>query len=814
MTLTVDVYDTRAAQLATRQAVLLGISALLWVASNEVLFNELFRDTPSVFSPCRTNLLLIDCETDEAPTSIPDGGNALALTILRCLSSLVAIGLVWQSLCYHMNRHLAMTANMAPLASTTDGAVAVVQSPWLTLKACTSHPHSLAWRRSSICTVLLECTLLALHVPPELERLALAAAPQEGEAAALRKAATVQLVVAISMLVRLVLVVRAVYFARSDLVRPAGQFIRRFIELPGSPQLFMVKATFRERPVESTLGVFAVVLFFVSYLLRLFETLTCALLSVHPALISEGVQSAPAVPMGAIAGVVYFRPDAGMLQAPDLLCAPLELGDAVWLMLISSLTVGYGDVSAETHYGRAVSIAGTLLGILLTGVTIAAVIGFLRLSFPEQAVGQLLARAGSDKRFKHTAAIAIQATWRHFYAEHSFLTWVAGAGGSIAIRPVSGRLPLEIAARRAVFNWRQLRRQARRDNMNMNPILQRHIRAQNLLVKVEDLRADVEALLEAAGQQATATAVKRILQHKYDTDPARQLSAPLQVLSQAVSLVGAAAAAHKRASSNSEGSSSPRAVVQGGSSSPQTMASDGGTANSAQTSLPIRPAPMLGALGKSVSGFRSNVSLSGAGGSPVPGASTAQGKSDARPAMSTAQLLEQVKQMSAQLASMQANAIAVGARAPQADSTQPEEPPSPAGSSPHEEGGISVFTFKSPKTPGGGTGAPKAAPASLSPPVARDAKVSGRDPPAAQRKLAGAGDSKAQPAHKAGAPSQPAPKPGPPRKPAPPQRRPAPPPGAAGQSGMATKSSAGSTSATSTDEIRASPSGKGGWVMR
>jgi len=551
MTLTVDAYDTRAAQLASNQAVLVAISAFLWIAANEVVFNELFRDTPSVFLPCRTNLLLADCEQDQIPSIPPNGTNSFALDILRGISSLVALGLVWQSICYHMNRHLATTANLAPLARTTKAATAVLQSPWLTMKACLSHPHSLAWSWSSIETISSECILLALHVPPRLEDMALQSDPAGGEAAALRTAATVQLFVSLSMLLRLVLIVRAVYFARSDLVRPAGQFIRRFIELPGSPQLFMVKATFRERPIHSTLGVFAVVFFFVSYLLRLFETYTCAFFSRYPGLISERAQSAPAVPLGSIAGVVYF--DSNDPSSVELLCAPLAFGDAAWLVLISSLTVGYGDVSAETHYGRAVSIVGTLLGILLTGVTIAAVIGFLRLSFPQQAVGQLLARSGAEKRFKHAAAITIQATWRHFYAEHSFLTWVSGAGGTIAVRPVSGRMPLEIAARRAVFDWRQLRRRARRENMNLNPILQRHISTQNLLVKVEDLRAEVEELLEEAGASDVMQGIQRLIQHQYDMDPARQLSAPMQVLSQAVALVGATAAAHKRSGSSDGG---------------------------------------------------------------------------------------------------------------------------------------------------------------------------------------------------------------------------------------------------------------------
>ena len=778
MTLTVDVYDTRAAQLASNQAYLIALSAVLWIVSNEVLFNELFADSPSVFTPCRTNLLLEGCETDQAPSSLPDGPNSVLLDIMRSASSVVALGLVWQSICYHMNRHLATTANLAPLARTPRGAIAVLQSPWLTIKACFGYPHSLMWRWPTVVSIAVECGLLALHVPPRIEQLALNADPQAGEAAALRTAATLQLFVSVAIALRLVLIVRAVYFARSDLVRPSGQFIRRFIELPGSPQLFMVKATFRERPVESTVGVFAVVFFFVSYVLRLFETYTCAMFSVHPALITEGAQSAPAVALGAIAGVVYHD-NSQSSDPPDMLCAPLELGDSAWLVLISSLTVGYGDVSAETHYGRAVSLAGTLLGILLTGVTIAAVIGFLRLSFPEQAVGQLLARAGSDKRFKHSAAVAIQATWRHFYAEHSFLTWVAGAGGSIAVRPVSGRLPLEIAARRAVFEWRQLRRRARLANMNLNPILQRHIRTQNLLVKVEDLRAEVEELLEEAGTPALKDSVRRILQYQYDMDPARQLSAPMQVLSQAVSRVGAAAAAHKRALSNgSAGGSSP-----GQDRGIYTTASDGGTAASGPTK-PIPP--LLGALGKSVSGFQSAASLELSSSllSPAPPRS--------KPVLQIGvdDLLRQLKSISTQVGRLQAATTRLAAAAPPAAASAPKAPPSPEG--------FSVFTFRSPTTGGGGAkGVEGGLESSLSPPAPRDAKRK------LARDTAPPGDSKSVPTTRleqrdrtASKAKQP-----PPRRPAPPapKRKPGPPAGAA---------------STLRADTPPSKTTKGGWVVK
>jgi voltage-gated potassium channel len=48
-----------------------------------------------------------------------------------------------------------------------------------------------------------------------------------------------------------------------------------------------------------------------------------------------------------------------------------SFGDAVYLTLITGLTVGYGDISPVTLVGRTASILAALVGVIVTGIYVA-----------------------------------------------------------------------------------------------------------------------------------------------------------------------------------------------------------------------------------------------------------------------------------------------------------------------------------------------------------------------------------------------------------------------------------------------------------
>lgn len=62
----------------------------------------------------------------------------------------------------------------------------------------------------------------------------------------------------------------------------------------------------------------------------------------------------------------------------------LPLDQAVYFVLITALTIGYGDITPVTTIGRVASIAAGLLGMLTTGILVAVAVRALALAFQEQ----------------------------------------------------------------------------------------------------------------------------------------------------------------------------------------------------------------------------------------------------------------------------------------------------------------------------------------------------------------------------------------------------------------------------------------------
>ena len=49
----------------------------------------------------------------------------------------------------------------------------------------------------------------------------------------------------------------------------------------------------------------------------------------------------------------------------------IKLGDAIYFAFITGLSIGYGDIAPETAWGRMVSVAIGLVGVLFVGLTVA-----------------------------------------------------------------------------------------------------------------------------------------------------------------------------------------------------------------------------------------------------------------------------------------------------------------------------------------------------------------------------------------------------------------------------------------------------------
>lgn len=64
--------------------------------------------------------------------------------------------------------------------------------------------------------------------------------------------------------------------------------------------------------------------------------------------------------------------------------------DALWLISITILTVGYGEIYPHSHGGRIVSVLAGIVGIFVATATIVMTFEFLKLSRSESKANLLL----------------------------------------------------------------------------------------------------------------------------------------------------------------------------------------------------------------------------------------------------------------------------------------------------------------------------------------------------------------------------------------------------------------------------------------
>jgi voltage-gated potassium channel len=67
-----------------------------------------------------------------------------------------------------------------------------------------------------------------------------------------------------------------------------------------------------------------------------------------------------------------------------VLAEGMPLGKAVYFVLITATTVGYGDITPSTTLGRVVSVAAGMAGVLATGILVAVAVRALGQAFQEK----------------------------------------------------------------------------------------------------------------------------------------------------------------------------------------------------------------------------------------------------------------------------------------------------------------------------------------------------------------------------------------------------------------------------------------------
>eukprot|EP00066_Takifugu_rubripes_P003509 XP_003966122.2 PREDICTED: intermediate conductance calcium-activated potassium channel protein 4-like isoform X2 [Takifugu rubripes] len=88
-----------------------------------------------------------------------------------------------------------------------------------------------------------------------------------------------------------------------------------------------------------------------------------------------------------------------------------KMDTALWLVAITFLTVGYGDVSPQTTCGKAVCLFTGVMGVACTAMLVAVVTKTLELNKGEKHVHLFMLDIQISKRIRHAAANVLRECW-------------------------------------------------------------------------------------------------------------------------------------------------------------------------------------------------------------------------------------------------------------------------------------------------------------------------------------------------------------------------------------------------------------------
>ncbi|VDP34168.1 unnamed protein product [Soboliphyme baturini] len=85
--------------------------------------------------------------------------------------------------------------------------------------------------------------------------------------------------------------------------------------------------------------------------------------------------------------------------------------NSIWFIIITFMSIGYGDVTPHTYCGRALAISTGIVGAGVSSALIAVISRKLELSRSEKHVNNFMADSKLTRERKHAAAAVLQHTW-------------------------------------------------------------------------------------------------------------------------------------------------------------------------------------------------------------------------------------------------------------------------------------------------------------------------------------------------------------------------------------------------------------------
>ncbi|KAG2933766.1 hypothetical protein PC110_g16720 [Phytophthora cactorum] len=175
--------------------------------------------------------------------------------------------------------------------------------------------------------------------------------------------------------------------------------------------------------------------------------------------------------METINGQCSWEKDVGeIVRSEDAICDDLYISDSLWMVFMTFLSIGYGDVSPRTGRGRAIIVITACIALMLDAMFFSVVIKKFSFSTMESRVHAFLYRMELYKKKDVSAVMALQATFRYIKSYRHSLVWHQERGCTTFYRPLSDRLPNEVKKKLYASRFQTSLKQIMKYNMDGDPL--------------------------------------------------------------------------------------------------------------------------------------------------------------------------------------------------------------------------------------------------------------------------------------------------------------------------------------------------------
>ncbi|KAL4124999.1 hypothetical protein PRIC2_008590 [Phytophthora ramorum] len=133
----------------------------------------------------------------------------------------------------------------------------------------------------------------------------------------------------------------------------------------------------------------------------------------------------------------WEQEDASVARSEDAICYELFISDSLWMVFMTFLSIGYGDVSPRTGRGQIIIAITACIAVLLDAMFFSIIIKKFTFSTMEARVHAFLYRMELFNKKDVSAVMAVQATFRYNKSYKRSLIWHQQRGSNIFYRPLS-----------------------------------------------------------------------------------------------------------------------------------------------------------------------------------------------------------------------------------------------------------------------------------------------------------------------------------------------------------------------------------------